>query len=194
MSNKFVTPIGRVSYPYLFKSKFNNLSKKNEYSVDLLFEKSQNIDVIKNAIKNAIKERWGANPPKNLKLPLKDGDSTKPNSGTPYGEEYHGCYFVTLKNSKIKPQIVDKNKVEIIEDGEVYGGCYGRASVVAYAYPKVGEKAINSGVSLSLINFQKTGEGEAFGGARSDAFEDFDEISTEADDPNNYTSEKSMLD
>lgn len=189
MSKIYVTQMGRVSYPYLFKAKKNELSSKDEYSVDLLFPKATAgaMNIIHNAIEEAIKEKWGSKRPNILNLPIKDGDGTKPKAGTPYDEAYHGCHFITLKNSR-KPQVVDANKQEILDEGEVYGGCWGRASFTAYAYDNKG----NKGVSLSLVNFQKMKDGEAFSGTRSSAESDFDVVSDESDNPANY-SKKSIL-
>ena len=58
MSKIYKTAIGKVSYPYLFKPKRNELNGKEEYSVDLIFPKSK--DPAKdplNVIRNAIEEK-----------------------------------------------------------------------------------------------------------------------------------------
>lgn len=188
------TPVGRVSFPNLLKPKLNDMNPaapKMEYSVDLLFDKKTDLSPLKAAIDKAIGEKWGAKPPKGLMLPIKDGDGTKRN-GEPYGPEYHDHYFITLKNTR-KPGVVDANAQAIVGEEEIYGGCFGRASFNAFAY----EKAGNKGVSLSLINFQKVKDGEAFGSNRIDAESDFEAIdSDEADNPANYESaskKKSIL-
>lgn len=66
---------------------------------------------------------WGGKVPANLKTPLRDGDTDIPDD-----EAYKDSYFFNA-NSKQKPQVVD-NKVEpIIDQSEVYSGCYGNISV-----------------------------------------------------------------
>lgn len=184
------TPVGRISYPNLLKPKLNDMNPaapKMEYSVDLLFDKKTDLSVIKAAIDKAIADKWGSKPPKGIASPIKDGDGTKPRSGEPYAPEYHGQYFITLKNTR-KPGVVDAQAQPIIGEEEIYGGCFGRASFNTFAYEKGG----NKGVSLSLINFQKVKDGEAFGASRIDAETDFDPIdSEEADNPKNYEQPKS---
>lgn len=176
------TPVGRISYPALFgEGKFNALSGKKEYTVDLLFPKNTDLSAVKKEIDNAIEAKWGSKPPKGLRSPIKDGDGTKQN-GEPYAAEYKGCYFITLKNTR-KPGVVGPDAQPLMDQGEIYGGCFGRASFNAFAY----DQKANKGVSLSLINFQKVKDGEPFGGPRIDAEEDFDAVdSEEADNPANY--------
>lgn len=186
MSNIIITPIGRVSYPNLLRPKQNSFNGDVLYSVDLLFPKNKNqaecvLNPLRNLIEKAVKEKWPKTPGF-IQLPIKDGDGLKPKAGTPYDEAYHGCWFITLKN-KIKPQVVDQNVKAIQNEEDLYGGCYGRATLSIYAYDNKG----NKGVSLSLNNFQKTGDGERFSGQRTLAEEDFSAISSEADNPANYT-------
>jgi len=188
MSNIFITPLGRVSYPNLFKPKADTFdsSKPAKYSVDLLFPKTDlkncPLNALRNEIEKTIKARWPKRPAF-LNMPIKDGDGTKPKAGTPYDEAYHGCWFITLKNTR-RPQVVDSQKRLIENEGDVYGGCYGKASFQLYAYDNTGTK----GVMLSLNNFQKVKDGEAFGAGGTDPENDFQIEAEEADDPANYKS------
>ncbi len=196
----YKTAIAKISYPNLFKPKLNTLSAKNQYSVDLLFSKNTNdIDVIKKAIETEIRESFPdaiKNPAKlkAIRNPIKDGDGTKEKTGEPYSSEYHGHWFITLKNER-KPGVVDAKLQPIVNEEEIYGGCFGRASFTTYSYPKAGSKnqAIGRGVSLSLVNFQKVRDGEPLGGGgplvAADA--DFDDgvvDSAESENPANYKS------
>ena len=107
--------------------------------------------------------------PANLKTPLRDGDTDRPDD-----EAYKDSYFFNA-NSKQKPQVVD-NKVEpIIDQSEVYSGCYGNISISFYAYSING----NKGIAAGLGNIQKLKDGESLGG-RTTAAEDFDTV--EVDD------------
>ena len=72
---------------------------------------------------------------------------------------YEGMIFATAK-SKTKPGLVDQNVQPIIEEGVFYAGCWARATIVAYAYDKAG----NRGVAFSLQNVQKLRDDEAFSG------------------------------
>jgi len=182
MTNKVITPVGRASFPNLMKPKLNEMSGKSEYSVDILFDKKTDLTKLKELLEKTIKEKWGTKIPKILNNPIKDGDGTKKN-GEPYGPEYHGCFFITVKNTR-KPGVVDSQNQDILTEEEIYGGCFIRASVNAFAYDRSG----NRGVSLSLNNVQKVKDGEAFGAARVLAADEFDVIDDEADNPDNYQS------
>lgn len=70
-------------------------------------------------------------------------------------EAYQGSYFVNAI-SKIRPGIVDKNVKEIVDPSKFYSGCYGRASIVFYAFNQNG----NKGIACRLQNLQKLAEGE----------------------------------
>lgn len=182
-----ITPVGKASFPNLFKPKLNELSNKSEYSVDILFDKKTDISPIQSAIDKAISDKWGAKSPKVLKNPIKDGDGVKAN-GEPYGPEYHGHFFITVKNTR-RPGVVDAQTQPIIAEEEVYGGCFIRASLNPFAY----DHAANKGVSLSLINVQKVKEGEPFGAAKVDAEQEFDVVDDEVDNPANYEAGNSSL-
>ena len=56
-------------------------------------------------------------------------------------------------NSKQAPQIVDRQVQPILDQSEVYSGCYGRVSITFYAYNSNG----NKGIAAGLGNVQKLG-------------------------------------
>jgi hypothetical protein len=154
-ATKVMTPAFRVSYPSVFKpTAFEGQEPK--FSVVMLFPKETDLSALKAAAKAAVEEKWPDvnKRPKDLRNPFRDGDSEK---GDVAG--YEGMIFVTAK-SKTKPGLVDQNVMPIIEEGLFYAGCWARASVVAYAYDKAG----NRGVSFSLQNLQKMRDDDAFSG------------------------------
>jgi len=65
----------------------------------------------------------------------------------------------------------------ILDETEVYSGCYGRASVNFFPYSHKG----NRGVACGLNNVQKLADGESLGG-RSRAEDDFDAVYDDIDD------------
>ena len=77
-------------------------------------------------------------------------------------------YFLNC-NSKSAPLIVDENKQAIIDQSEVYSGCYARASITFYAYNTAG----NRGIGCGLNGIQKLADGEPLGGNRETADEMF---------------------
>lgn len=160
---KVVTGEARMSYLNWAMARVNNISGEEQYSVMLLIPKSDTgtINAINAAVMVAVQEKWGSNPPKNLKHPLRDGDAERD------GAEYVDHYFLNCK-SKRMPDTVGPDLQPIIDEKDFRSGDYGRASLNAFAYDVNG----NRGVSFGLNGLQKTRDGEPLGGA-SRASEDF---------------------
>ena len=138
-----------------------------KYSVSAIIPKSdtKTINAIKAAIEQAKKDsvsKCGGKVPANLKLPLRDGDIDRPDD-----EAYAGCYFFNA-NSRQAPQVVDSKVQPILDQSEVYSGCYGKISVTFYGYNSNG----NRGIAAGLGNIQKLKDGESLGG-RTSAADDF---------------------
>jgi len=139
-----------------------------KYGVSAIIPKSDTatVNAIKAAIEVAKKEsvsKWGGKVPPNLKTPLRDGDTDRPED-----EAYAGCYFLNA-NSRQAPQVVDSRVQPILDRNEVYSGCYGKISVTFYGYNTNG----NRGIAAGLGNIQKLKDGESLGG-RASASEDFE--------------------
>ena len=172
-TTKVVTGIVRLSYANVWHPVSINGSKE-KYSVSLIIPKSdtKTINAINAAIDAAIKEgapKFGGKIPNKaaLKLPLRDGDLERDD------EAYKGAWFVNA-NSTTAPQIVDRSVQPILDQNEVYSGCYARVSINFYAFNSNG----NRGIACGLGNIQKVRDGEPLGG-RSSAADDF---ATEFDD------------
>ena len=138
-----------------------------KYSVSAIIPESdtKTVNAIKAAIEQAKKDsvsKWGGKVPANLKLPLRDGDIDRPDD-----EAYAGCYFFNA-NSRQAPQVVDSKVQPILDQSEVYSGCYGKISVTFYGYNSNG----NRGIAAGLGNIQKLKDGESLGG-RTSAADDF---------------------
>ena len=138
-----------------------------KYSVSAIIPKSdtKTVNAIKAAIEQAKKDsvsKWGGKVPANLKLPLRDGDIDRPDD-----EASAGCYFFNA-NSRQAPQVVDSKVQPILDQSEVYSGCYGKISVTFYGYNSNG----NRGIAAGLGNIQKLKDGESLGG-RTSAADDF---------------------
>ena len=146
-----------------------------KYSVSAIIPKSdtKTVSAIKAAIEVAKQDslpKWGGKVPPNLKLPLRDGDIDRPED-----EAYAGCYFLNA-NSREKPQVVDKQVQPILDQTEVYSGCYGRITVTFYGYNSNG----NRGVAAGLGNIQKLKDGDSLGG-RAKASEEFEPVDDDED-------------
>lgn len=164
----------RLSYAHIFEPDSINGSEP-KYSVSCIISKedTETIAKIKKAVEIAKEEgkgKWGGKIPSNLKLPLRDGDEDRPDD-----EAYAGSYFLNA-NSRQAPQVVDSRVQPIIDQSEVYSGCYGRVSVTFYAYNSNG----NKGVAAGLGNVQKLKDGEPLS-SRASAADDFDAVDDEDD-------------
>lgn len=73
--------------------------------------------------------------------------------------------------------MLNKQRKPIIDNEEVYSGCYGAAAVSFYAYNKSGNKGVGCGLSA----FMKTADGEHLGDT-FDAEAAFADIEIDDDD------------
>lgn len=174
---KVVTGKVRFSYVNVFKATAMSEGQDPKYSVQLIISKDdkKTVNRVKKAIEAAYqagKATYGGKLPKPWKNPLRDGDEERPDD-----EVYENTYFINA-NSKQKPGVVDANLQQIIDPGELYSGCYGRASINFYAFNVNG----NKGVACGLNNVQKLADGERLGGGASDPEDDFGDDYDDSDD------------
>lgn len=168
VATKVIVPC-RLSYLHCWEPNSIN-GGDPKYSVSAIIPKSdtKTVEAIKTAIEQAKKEsisKWGGKIPNNLKMPLRDGDIERPDD-----EAYKDSYFFNA-NSRQAPQVVDGKVQPILDQSEVYSGCYGRISVTFYGYNSNG----NRGIAAGLGNIQKLKDGEPLGG-RSKASDDFETV------------------
>ena len=184
MSTKVVTGKVRFSFCNLFEAKAGQDGGDPKYSVMLLIPKSDTVTLgkiraaIAEARENFCKKNGASALPTKPIDPLHDGDGVKPNSGEPYGPECRGCYVINV-SSKQKPVVVDSFRNEITNPGEVYSGCYGRASINFYGYSNK-----KKGIGAGLLSVQKLNDGEPFGtvGSADDFNDDYRDEAGEDDD------------
>jgi hypothetical protein len=175
-STKVVTGKVRFSYLHVFEPTAVEEGQEKKYSVSLIIPKSDKplLNKIKAAIEAAKEQgktsKFGGKVPTNLKTPLRDGDVDRPDD-----EVYANSYFINA-NCKTKPGLVDKDLNPILDQADLYSGCYGRASITFYPFNTSG----NKGIAAGLNNLQKLAEGEPLGG-RSRAEDDFGEASEDDD-------------
>jgi len=167
-TTKVVTGLVRLSYANLFVPTSVEEGGDKKYSVSILIPKTdketiKKIEAAIEAAKEAGKSKWGGKiPVKGLKLPLRDGDEDRPDD-----DAYAGHFFINA-SSKTKPGVVDKNLQPVLDQDEVYSGCYGRVSINLYPFDTKG----NKGIAAGLNNVQKIKDGEALAG-KSKAEDDF---------------------
>lgn len=178
--NLIITPVFRVSYPAVFAPRRNDLAKRDEFTITMLFDKkTAKVDLVglKALCKEVAEEKWGVGKiPATLKSPFRDGDLEKPDNLS-----FKGVIFVKAW-SKYMPGLIDGKRQPIINQDEFYGGCYAKAQLNAFAYDQGG----NKGISFGLLHVQKVRDGEAFGNRTraEDAFSPIeDEESTAEETP-----------
>jgi hypothetical protein len=167
----------RFSYLHVFKAVAVQEGSAEKFSVSLIIPKSdkKTIAKIKAGINAAIEQgktsKWKGKLPKDLKTPLKDGDEEREDD-----EVYENSYFINANCTK-KPGVVNKKKVPITDEEEIYSGCYGIASVNFYPYDTAG----NKGIACGLNNIMKIKDGDFLGG-RASAESDFEDVEIEDDE------------
>lgn len=171
---RVVTPLARLSYPALSKpAEPMNEGDKPKYQCELIFEKGTDITALRQSATKCAREKWGEKIPKNLKTPFRSGDADREGK-----DGYEGAIFISARSAAKPGIVVGPNRELCLDESEVYGGCYVRASVTAFAY-EVKNKAgaiVNQGVSFALNNVWKVKDGEPFGNRRTaeDDFAGFD--------------------
>jgi Protein of unknown function (DUF2815). len=157
-STKVITGKVRFSYLHVFEPQAIGEGEK-KYSVSLLIPKEDTLTLGRihkavEAAKEIAKTKFGGKLPPKFKLPMNDGDVDRPDDAA-----YAGHYHINA-NAKTRPGVVDKDLNPIIDQEEVYSGCYGRASVTFYPFDTNG----NRGIACGLNNIQKLKDGEHLGG------------------------------
>ncbi len=181
-AQRVVTGKVRLSFVHLFTPYAKQQGQEPKYSVTLLIPKSdiatkQRIDAAINAaIQEGISKPWNGVRPPQIHFPIHDGDGVKPSDGMPFGPECKGHWVMTASSkADRRPDIVDINLNPIMNQSEIYSGCYGRVSIRFFAYNSNGKK----GVGCGLGNVQKLEDGEPLAGGRS-AAEDFASLAATA--------------
>lgn len=163
------TDRARISYTHLFEPYANNPGQEAKYSVTVLVPKTdiatkQRMDAAETAAKRqGVAKCWNGTMPPMVASAVHDGDGVRPN-GEPFGEECRGCWVFTA-SSKQPPQVVDINLNPIINQSDVYSGCYARVCVNFFPYNSNGKR----GVGIGLNAVQKLEDGEPLGGRVSAA-------------------------
>ena len=174
--NKVIFGPCRLSYTHVF-NRYNpdGPQEEGKFMTNVLIpmDEKETITAINKAIeeakKQAIVSKWGGKEPKKLDMPLRDGDEKD-------DENYDGHFFVNAK-SNTRPGIVDRKRVPIVDEEEVYSGVWAVVSVTFFGYDKNG----NKGIACGLNNIMKFKDDEHFGG-RVSAESDFGDVDLGDDD------------
>ena len=177
-----VTVRGRLSYVHVFKPHASVPGAEEKYSTTILVPKNdvetkQKIDAaIKAATELGVSEKWNGVKPPTVPNPIWDGDGVKQN-GEQFGPECKGHWvFTASAKAEYPPQVVDRRVQPILDQSEIYSGCYANVAVNFFPYLFAGKKGIGAG----LGNIQKIKDGESLAGTRT-AEQDFAVVDDEDD-------------
>lgn len=164
---KVITPIARLSYPFLGKPQQpSQPGKPAKYSCSLIFAPGTDLSALRRALEAAIEAKWPGKTkdPKfmaGLHKPLRDAPDDVLAKGYP-----EGSTFINVRSnnppglvypwpaepgSKV-PMVVPPEKVE----ETFYPGCYVIASISAYGFEAEGKK----GPTFGLNNLQWIKDGD----------------------------------
>jgi hypothetical protein len=170
----------RLSYTHLDKPYAQNPGQEPKYSCTILVPKQPadnkaRMDAAIYAATQKAFEKFGKAFPSQPKISVHDGDGPRPSDGQPFGEECRGCWLFTASN-KQKIDVVDLGLQPILQPDQIYSGMYANVGVTFFGY----NNPQNRGIGVALDNVQKTADGEALGGQRASAEDDFANLSAPA--------------
>jgi hypothetical protein len=150
---KIFTPEFRISFPALLKPR---ASKKGDpkYEVVMVFPKSTDLGEMKAVAKEAAREKYGDDLPRNFVKPFRDGADS----------DWHDDDTIFVRASTTRqPGLVDENVQKVIDPSEIYSGRWAQATVVPFCYDVDG----NKGVTFGLRNIQLLDHADRFDGGAS---------------------------
>ena len=169
MAAKMMLKNVRLSYANLFEPR-ENKSGDLRYGTALIIPHDHpQVDKLKAVIDEEGEAKFGKKWATMAKkaYPLHDADEDGKSDDDP---NYAGCYYINT-SSKRKPQVVDRSVKPILDESEIWSGCFANVSIAVFAF----DVPENKGVSFGLNNLQKVKDGERLGGAPN-ADEEFEEI------------------
>ena len=176
----FLTEPVRLSYVHVWEP-FSQSGKPEDakYSCQLLIPKSDKVtlarfDAAAEAAKVNGAHKFGGKVPKNLPTTMHDCDEEDDLDEKP---ENAGCYRVTV-TTNTAPGIVDKAVQPILDQTQVYSGCWAKVALNASAYNTNG----NKGITFYLRHIQKFSDDENLAGRSKpeDVFSPIEEDSEES--------------
>lgn len=173
----------RFSHLHVFKPHLNTESNKEEYSVQLWIPKENKADY--QAVAAAFEEqkelyvKHEGKPGPEFHSPVKDGDKITDKKGN--ARPVPGMWVVSAKTAAYDsdgelvdpPQVAsternEKGELKLLTSSQVKSGDWGRASINFKFFGKG-----KGGVGVYLNSLQKTKDGEALGGGRRSAADEF---------------------
>ena len=151
MANSVISPQGVLAFPTFFEARSAVPGQDPRFSTLLVFDeaaqKTTEFKKLQDAITDAIKEKWGNNPPKGLRLPIRDAEEKSDYAGFTEGKVFISVW------SKQRPGVVDNMGNEILAKDDVWAGQLARVSCRPFAYDTSGNKGV--GIMLEHVQILK---------------------------------------
>ena len=168
-TNEVIIPC-RLSYANIWEPKQVNGTGDPKYSCCLLIKKSDTAAIakLKAAIEAVKKGPQGTGPLG--RLSAQEPEAAPARRRHRKGDEnYEGCYFLNANASENRrPKIIDRACNDVLDQDEVYSGCYAKVKIGLFSYSASGNKGIGAGLEV----IQKVRDGERLSGGNStDGFE-----------------------
>ena len=175
-------PDVRLSYFYGHEPYTSDDGKIN-YGTHLLMKPDHpSIPAIKAAQRAVAVAMWGADADAVMtqlaakdRLVLHDGTISKPGN-----DAYKGVLYVSANSGKKRYTIVDADRRPLTAaDGRPYSGCYANAIIQVWAQ----QNKFGRGINAQICGVQFLRHGEAFGGGRVAAADEFNVVAASTDAP-----------
>ena len=180
---KIISPVVRIAFPHFFKKQeFGESSKYRGCAIynpeEATAQDKQQWKALLAELNRVSLEAFGTpykELPKKVGRPIWDGADKAELDGFEAGQR---CFNMSTDRP---PAVVDIDR-NLLDEGDMYGGCYVRIALNVYSY----DNKYGKGISIGLGNVQKIKDGEPFGATQGDPNEDFtddvDESWVEEDD------------
>ena len=178
MSTQVTVNNVRLAYMHLIEPHAAAEGAEPKYSVTMIIPKSDKgqVDAIKRAMTAARDLKWGAQSPKGLRSPLRDGDEKDDDGNYIRPEEFRNAFYVGASSKRpVEVKITMGGKIVNCPEEHIVSGYYGSVQANFYGYDAAGNKGVSAGLNGVLI----TKRGEPLGrrlewdeGAKAEA-EDF---------------------
>lgn len=181
---KVVSPAGYAEYAYVHSPDTEGQYADGKYKLTVRWPKGTDLSALEDGINEAAQKKWPNKLPRNLMLPIRDGDEYYEEAETDEQRErrerFRGHLFVTAK-TRFKPGVVDSDGVPLAaEEGEcvdcrvdpIYSGDLVRFS--GFAHPYI--NGSNKGVTIRLKAVKRIEKGERTVGNPNDDFDDDDDV------------------
>lgn len=149
----------RLSFPNLFKPVAFDASQEAKFGATFILQANNpDLVVLRDAIRQAVADKWNGKTPPGLKVFLREGSEKSHLGG--FGDD---TYFFNA-SAATRPGLYDRRGDPVAEsDGLLYAGCYVNVRIDVWAQDNQYGKRVNAGLS----GVQFVADGEAFGGGRA---------------------------